>query len=106
MTTTDTTYEETIDAWRAQAEETLRAEDSWLTLAGLFWLEEGANRFGSDPANEIVLPAPAPALAGSFRLRDGQVTLDAAPGVALTVNGGPPITSPLRPRHDRPAGSG
>jgi uncharacterized protein len=96
MTTTELTYEETIDAWRAQAEASLRADDSWLTLAGLFWLHEGENRFGSDMANEIVLPAPAPAVAGSFYLRDGQVTLEAAPGVALTVNAGPPSTGPLR----------
>ena len=50
-------YESQIRAWREQRETRLKADGGWLTVAGLFWLDEGLNRFGTDPSNEIVLPA-------------------------------------------------
>ena len=97
MTVTGLAYAAMIDDWRAQAEANLRADDGWLTLAGLFWLEEGANRFGSDGANEIVLPArSAPGVVGSFYYHDGRVTLEAVPGLGVTVNGEPAGTQMLR----------
>jgi uncharacterized protein (DUF1684 family) len=64
---------------------------------GLFWLDEGSNRFGADPANEIVLPAgAAPAFAGSFVLQDGAATLHPADGAGVTVNGEPAGATRLR----------
>jgi uncharacterized protein (DUF1684 family) len=42
-------------AWRATRDERLRSPDGWLSLAGLYWLEQGANRFGADPTNAIPL---------------------------------------------------
>ena len=75
----------------------LRADDGWLTLAGLFWLHEGANSFGADPAGDIVLPAgTAPDDAGVFELRDGAVTLRPAAGAGVTVNDAPASTARLR----------
>ncbi len=73
----------------------LRVDRGWLTLAGLFWLEEGLNRFGAGPDNEIVLPgASAPACAGSFAFHAGTTTLHAeAAGVA--VNGAPATAARL-----------
>ena len=35
--------------WRAQRLGELTGDSSWLTLAGLFWLQEGENRLGSGP---------------------------------------------------------
>ena len=58
----------------ASARRTLKREGGWLTVAGLFWLHEGANTFGKDPGNEIVLP-DGPAKAGVFELQDGKVTV-------------------------------
>ncbi len=60
MTTTELTYEETIDAWRAQAEATLRAEDGWLTLAGLFWLQEGRIALAATPRTRSCCPRQPP----------------------------------------------
>ena len=40
-------YRQQILAWRQWREERLREPDGWLTLAGLFWLEEGENPFGT-----------------------------------------------------------
>jgi uncharacterized protein (DUF1684 family) len=97
-------YQADVERWRKQMDDTLRADDGWLTLAGLFWLHEGANSFGADPAGDIVLPAgAAPGDAGVFELRDGVVTLRAATGAGVTVNGAPAST--LRLRSDADGGS-
>jgi uncharacterized protein (DUF1684 family) len=67
-----TSYQSEIAEWRRQRETSLRQDGGWLTVTGLFWLHEGANRFGSGAANDIVLPA-GPADAGVFELRNGKV---------------------------------
>jgi uncharacterized protein (DUF1684 family) len=59
-------------------------------VAGLFWLQEGENRFGSDPKAPVLLPAhSSPAQAGIFRVHAGKVTVEVAPGVAVTLAGKP-----------------
>src|SRR5437660_8617534 len=67
-------YPEQIAAWHKQREEGLKAPGGWLAVAGLFWLHDGANTFGKDGSNEIVLP-DGPARAGTFELRDGKVNV-------------------------------
>jgi len=64
-----------IEAWRQRRVASLTSDTGWLTVAGLFWLKDGPNRFGSDPGNEIVLPASAPAHAGVFAFHNGKVSL-------------------------------
>jgi hypothetical protein len=68
------TYQAEIAQWRRAREAELRQDGSWLTVAGLFWLREGSNRFGTDQSNEIALP-DGPAHAGAFDLRSGKVTV-------------------------------
>lgn len=90
-------YRQEIERWRAARLARLTSEDGWLTLVGLIWLQEGENRFGSDPSNTVALPAgKAPALAGSLVLEKGQVRLVPAPGTGLAVNGRPPEAMPLK----------
>jgi uncharacterized protein (DUF1684 family) len=67
-------YQAEIAKWHSQREERLKGEGGWLSVAGLFWLHEGANPFGKDPGNEIVLPDGA-ARAGVFELRHDKVTV-------------------------------
>ena len=78
-----TAFETDIAAWRRAREAALKADGGWLTVAGLFWLHEGANTFGKDAANEIVLP-DGPAHGGAFELHGGKVTVTAA-GTAREV---------------------
>src|SRR5687767_15745814 len=86
-----------VEEWRARRDQRLRAPDGWLSLAGLYWLEEGENRFGSDPANDLVFPAgAAPAQAGALQVTGNEVTLRAARGAGLTVAGLPVTTLALR----------
>ena len=93
-----------IEAWRAKRMASLKREDGWLTLVGLFWLQEGENRFGSDPkSNRIVFPKDTtPAAMGSLDLSKGVVTLRAAPDAGLTSAGQPVTTLVLRSDADGP----
>jgi hypothetical protein len=86
----DEAYRAEVQKWRADRETRLKADGGWLSLAGLFWLNEGPNRFGTDPAGDIVLPeGSAPAKAGVFELRAGQVTVALLPGASGRVAGKP-----------------
>jgi uncharacterized protein (DUF1684 family) len=63
----------------------------------LFWLEEGENRFGADPSNEIVLPErSAPLRAGVFELHDGKTTLRIESGASVTLSGKPVTTLEIK----------
>ena len=86
-----------IEAWRVDREEKLKADDGWLTVAGLFFLNEGDNSFGSSPRNDIVLRT-GPAHAGFFTLRDGAVTARAPAGETLSVDGRNVAAARLWPR--------
>jgi uncharacterized protein len=89
-------YQQEVEAFRRHREQQLTADDGWLTVAGLFWLKPGANRFGADRSNDLVLPASAPARAGTFWLESGRVTVEAAPGAPLTHQGRPVTRQALR----------
>ncbi|MCH9647528.1 MAG: DUF1684 domain-containing protein [Deltaproteobacteria bacterium] len=78
-----------VEAWHAGRIERLRSESGWLTLVGLFWLEEGENTFGSGEENDLVFPPTAPKTGGSLFLVGGKVQLEAAPGVEITFEGEP-----------------
>jgi uncharacterized protein (DUF1684 family) len=65
-------FEDEIAQWRRDRENSLKAEGGWLSLAGLFWLHDGANSFGKDPSCEIALP-DGPAQGGAFILADHKV---------------------------------
>jgi uncharacterized protein len=91
-------YRADVEKWRQQREARLKSDDGWLAVAGLFWLDEGSNRFGSGPGNAVTLPAgSAPGVAGGFELRQGKVTVRVEPGVALTANGKPVTVMDLKP---------
>lgn len=80
----DPAYLGKIKEWRQNRLDELKAKDGWLSLAGLFWLKEGRNTFGSAPANDLVImEVKAPALIGSFFLEKGQVRFVTAAGVVV-----------------------
>jgi uncharacterized protein (DUF1684 family) len=72
-------YRAQIEQWRRQREAALTADGGWLTVTGLFWLHQGANRFGaassSASGKDIVLPADPAVKDGVFDLHNGKVTL-------------------------------
>jgi uncharacterized protein len=84
-----------IERERASRNARLRDPDGWLTLVGLDWLAQGANPFGSDPANPVVLPDPgAPRQAGIFRLDGDRVEVEAIGGATVLLDGRR-VTDPL-----------
>ncbi len=84
----DEAYRASILKWRAQREARLKAEDGWLTVAGLFWLHEGPNSVGTASGSEVLLPAGSgPAHAGTIDLEGRQVTLNLDPQVSGRVGG-------------------
>ena len=84
LSLTDSTYIKEIQKWHEQRLEELKAEDSYLNLAGLFWLEEGENAFGSDKKNKIVFPK-GDAFLGKFSLNKGEVSVQIAPNAKVNV---------------------
>ena len=68
----DPNYVRDVGQYRAARESTLKKDDGWLTVVGLFRLKEGENRVGSGEPNEIALPASAPAHAGKITFSKGQ----------------------------------
>jgi uncharacterized protein (DUF1684 family) len=68
------TFESEIAEWRKQRVDRLKAEGGWLSLVGLSWLHEGANTFGKDASNDVVVP-DGPAHAGVLELKAGKVTV-------------------------------
>ena len=97
------TYRASVEKWRQEYESDLTSDHGWLTISGLFWLHEGENKFGSDPANDIVLPESAPAEAGYFEFHAGKTVAHIKPDVTVAMNGKPIVTAELRPdsRDDR-----
>jgi uncharacterized protein (DUF1684 family) len=92
----DEAYRAEVQKWREDRETRLKADGGWLTVAGLFWLKDGENTFGSDPANDVVLPAGAPPRAGSFAFASGRTTVKLLPGVEGLVGGKPVATTELK----------
>jgi uncharacterized protein len=90
-------YRASVEKWRQDYEADLKSDNGWLTVSGLFWLHGGENRFGSDPLNDIVLPAPMPADAGSFEFHNGKTIVHVKPGVGATLHGAKVATAELQP---------
>ncbi len=86
----DTTQQHSaaIMEWRAERQTSLERSDGWLTLIGLYWLEDGDNSFGSNPSSAVQFPEQyMPAHGGNFHLGDSGVTISVFPGVAITDSG-------------------
>ena len=83
--TSDDEYRKEVDEWYQSRIERLKSPDGYLTLAGLFPLADGENRFGSAEDNDLVFPHGVPAHAGVFTSNDGGVRIDVAEGVTITA---------------------
>jgi uncharacterized protein (DUF1684 family) len=80
-------YRQSIEQWRAGRIERLTAADGWLSLIGLEWLKEGANRVGSAADNDIVLGV-GPAHLGVVTLdHDGSLRIVLDKDSGATIDG-------------------
>jgi uncharacterized protein (DUF1684 family) len=86
-------YTKEIEQYRTERLAELKSDSGYLSLIGLFWLKEGENKFGSDPANEVVLPKEKVSrVAGAFILKSGVVRLEAPANSNITASD-KPVTS-------------
>ncbi|RMD49502.1 MAG: DUF1684 domain-containing protein [Ignavibacteria bacterium] len=69
-------YIQSINDWHSKRIENLKKPDGWLSLVGLYWLNEGVNTFGSAKDNDIVFPeGTADDHIGEFIKKDSVITL-------------------------------
>lgn len=85
----DKAYQKEIHTWRQKRIKGLQEPNSWLSLAGLFWLKEGENTIGSASDNDFVFPEKAAAKIGVLILEGDSVYLKVTPGVEITYEGQP-----------------
>jgi uncharacterized protein (DUF1684 family) len=83
----DETYRKGIENWRAELNGSIRKENGWLALAGLFWLKLGKSDVGSDSKCRIQLPPRLPASIGHLEYDGRTVSFRATPGQKVNVNG-------------------
>jgi uncharacterized protein (DUF1684 family) len=74
-------YETSIARWHGERLERLRAEDGWLSLVGLHWLEEGDNGVGRGDGRAVAYGGFPHEDVGVIALRDGVLTFTPAAGV-------------------------
>ena len=82
-------YEAEVLEWRAGRLERLLDPNGYLTQVGLRWLDEGTYSIGSDPGNDIVIPATAAARIGELRVATDGVLLVVEEGVEVLHDGEP-----------------
>jgi uncharacterized protein (DUF1684 family) len=66
-----------VREWQKKRAERLQAEDGWLSLVGLHWLNEGEN--------PVDIPHPGTAPAGRLVLKSGAATLE--PAIPMMIDG-------------------
>jgi uncharacterized protein (DUF1684 family) len=83
-------YVDEVKKWHENRIKSLKREDGWLSLSGLFWLKEGENSFGTAPSNDIVFPEDkAPEFIGWFVLENEQVSVKIKSDVQIFHNDAP-----------------
>lgn len=86
---TDEEYISSINKWHQQRVASLKKEDSWLSLAGLYRLQEGTQSLGADSSNDVILPPKAAAHLGTVTKQDTVFTLNVQQDGTVTHNGSP-----------------
>ncbi len=78
-------YISEINDWANKRNENLKKENGWLNLAGLFWLEEGENTFGTDESNDLVFPS-GESFMGKFIRNGDDVSVELADDVEILID--------------------
>jgi len=89
----DPAYVKQVKDWRTKAEEGLKRDNGWLTLAGRYPMKEGTNTFGTGKGNDIVFPPGlGPERMGTITVPPGSVVVKLADAVAMTTKDGQSVT--------------
>ncbi|SFD16552.1 DUF1684 domain-containing protein [Spirosoma endophyticum] len=83
-------YKAQIDEWHQKRVNSLKSENGWLNLAGLFWLKEGKNSLGRGSDFDVPFPeASGPAELGQLVLEKGDVRFIPKAGANVLADGKP-----------------
>jgi len=77
-------YHQSVAEWKAKRDSALRDPAGWISLSGLFWLQEGENTFGSAEDNQLVFPEKFPEYCGTFTLEGQTVSIQLNEGIAIS----------------------
>jgi uncharacterized protein (DUF1684 family) len=80
-------YKQEIASWRETRIERLKSKTGWLNLAGLFWLKEGNNTFGSDSSNSVIFPSNAEPFYGNITKSGDSILLRTTANAIITIDG-------------------
>lgn len=73
-------YTVELDLFYSDRHESLTKANGWMRIAGMYWLDEGVNTFGSDTTNNVVFPAGKIAMnAGTYRVERDSVWMTPSP---------------------------
>jgi uncharacterized protein (DUF1684 family) len=86
-------YVQEIEAWQKRREASLKSENGWLNLVGLFWLQPGENSFGSGKKNSIVFPEGSIAAEAGQLLQSGNTVQLLVKQGSITVDGKPVVSA-------------
>ncbi|WP_461041454.1 DUF1684 domain-containing protein [Spirosoma harenae] len=95
-TSDEPSYKEQIDQWHQKRVNSLKSENGWLNLIGLFWLKDGKNSIGQGPDFDVPFPTTDNKLAefGLLNLEKDEVRFTPNPGASVSAEG-KPITESL-----------
>lgn len=80
-------YYDQLDDFYARRHHSLTHETGWMRIAGMYWLNQGTNTFGSAPDNDVVFPQGfINEYAGSFVVSGDTVRLVNSFGLKITHN--------------------
>lgn len=83
-------YETELEEFYNVRLHSLTHETGWMRLAGMYWLNEGKNTFGSGQSSDVVFPDGfIPQNAGTFIVDGEIVRMEVNPGVLITIEGEP-----------------
>ncbi|WP_171032795.1 DUF1684 domain-containing protein [Fodinibius saliphilus] len=74
-------YQQKIDSWHQERVTSLKENDSWLTLAGLYPLKKKNLSFGSDSTNDIIFPPKSAGNIGTITREDSTFYIDIRDGI-------------------------
>jgi uncharacterized protein (DUF1684 family) len=78
-----------LEAWRADKEARLKAEDGWLTVVGLDWLKQGKNTVGAAFGSDVRLPSGGPKKLATIELQGGKASIQFLEAKKVFLNGQP-----------------
>lgn len=84
-------YQSELKSWDSNRLMELKKPDGWLSVIGLFWLDQGENTFGSDQSNAVIFPSipGVPSRIGSFFVEKSIVRIVVEPGVNVIIQDKP-----------------